>query len=68
MLQAWVVQQAQPPPMGLTDPSAPREKEAKTDITRGAACWQLGQVPSSAERFMGRKSSNLVRQFGQKYS
>jgi len=56
------------PAIGLVSPSPLLEKEAKRENTRLALCWQRGQQTSSPALFIGRNSSNLSLQTGQKYS
>jgi len=46
-------------------PSALFVKAEKTEMTRSAPSWPLGQAAGSSERLIGRKSSNLLSQVGQ---
>ena len=56
------------PPTGVLEPSALLLKDEKTESTRSAPPWPLGQLAGSLERLIGRRSSNLASQRRQKYS
>jgi hypothetical protein len=45
-----------------TSPSALLVRAEKTEMTRSAPSWPLGQVADSSERLIDRRSSNLLSQ------
>ena len=56
------------PPTGVEIPSGPLEKEEKVDNILSPLVLHLEQKASSSAHRKGRSNSNLLLQFGQKYS
>jgi len=67
-LVAEQLEQLSEPPIGVENPSESLEKEAKVENTFCPGVLHVGHKASSLAQLMLRSSSNLLWQFGQKYS